>query len=87
MEPMLFQTLVEVGAYRHIRHPLYASLLFFGWGVFFKGLDLPSVVLALAATAFWIAAARYEEHFNVAHFGAAYTEYIKRTKMFVPFVL
>ena len=25
-------TLVTVGAYRYIRHPLYASLLFLGWG-------------------------------------------------------
>ena len=81
------QTVVEVGAYRYIRHPLYASLMFFGWGVFFKGLDLPSVVLALAATAFWIATARCEERFNVAHFGTAYSEYMKRTKMFVPFML
>ena len=81
------QAVVEVGAYRYIRHPLYASLMFFGWGVFFKGLDLPSGVLAMAATAFWIATARCEERFNVAHFGTAYSEYMKRTKMFVPFML
>ncbi len=81
------QTVVEIGAYRYIRHPLYASLIFFGWGVFFKGVDLPSAVLALAATAFWVATARCEERFNVDCFGAAYSAYMKRTKMFVPFLL
>ena len=28
--------LVMEGAYRYIRHPIYSSLLFLGWGVFFK---------------------------------------------------
>jgi protein-S-isoprenylcysteine O-methyltransferase Ste14 len=81
------ETVVEVGVYRFIRHPLYASLLFIGWGVFLKGPDLPSGVLALAATAFWVATARYEERFNIDRFGVAYSEYMKRTKMFVPFLL
>ncbi len=81
------ETVVEVGVYRFIRHPLYASLLFFGWGVFFKGPDLPSGALALAATAFWVATARYEERFNIDRFGVTYSEYMKRTKMFVPFLL
>ena len=29
-------SLVTVGAYKYIRHPLYSSLLFLAWGVFFK---------------------------------------------------
>lgn len=81
------QSVVQVGAYRYIRHPLYASLLFFGWGVFFKGVDIPSGVLASIATAFWYATARYEERFNIDRFGAAYSEYMEHTKMFVPFVV
>ena len=28
--------LVTVGLYRYICHPLYSSLFFLGWGVFFK---------------------------------------------------
>lgn len=81
------QTIVEVGAYRYIRHPLYASLMLFGWGVFFKGADLVSGVLALVATVFWLVTARYEEGFNIDYFGAVYTEYMERTKMFIPFIL
>ena len=79
--------LVQVGAYRYIRHPLYASLLVFGWGVFFKGSDLPSAVLAAAASVFLFLTARHEERFNIDRFGAAYSEYMRRTRMFVPFVL
>lgn len=81
------QTVVQVGAYRYIRHPLYASLMFLGWGVFFKGGDMVSAALALAATLFCIATARHEERFNIERFGAAYSEYMRRTKMFVPFIL
>ncbi len=81
------RTVVEVGAYGYIRHPLYASLMLFCWGVFFKGADLPSLVLASLVTGFLIATARREERFNIERFGTEYSEYMKRTKMFIPFVL
>lgn len=79
--------MVEIGAYRYIRHPLYASLMLLGWAVFLKGTDVISGVLALTATIFWIATARYEERFNIERFGTSYSEYMKHTKMFVPFLL
>lgn len=81
------QTIVEIGIYRYIRHPVYASLILLGWGVFFKGVDLPGGVLVLATTAFLFATARYEENFNVYQFGAVYSDYMKETKMFIPFLL
>jgi len=81
------QSMVEIGAYRYIRHPLYTSLLLFAWGAFLKGADLPSGALALAATAFLFATARCEEGFNIDRFGAVYFEYMKRTKMFIPLLL
>lgn len=81
------QAVVEIGAYRYIRHPLYASLMLLGWAVFLKGTDVISGVLALTATIFWIATARYEERFNIERFGTSYSEYMKHTKMFVPFLL
>jgi protein-S-isoprenylcysteine O-methyltransferase Ste14 len=81
------QTVVETGAYRYIRHPLYGSLLLATWGAFLKHVDGLGVGLALGATAFLIATARYEEEFNVDRFGAAYEDYMTRTKMFIPFGL
>jgi len=79
-------TLVKLGAYRFIRHPLYSSLLVLAWGVFFKHPSLIGSALALAATAFLVATARIEETENMNKFGDDYAVYMKTTKMFIPFV-
>jgi protein-S-isoprenylcysteine O-methyltransferase Ste14 len=79
-------TLVTVGAYRYIRHPLYSSLLFLAWGLFLKSPSWLGGSLAIAATAFLTAAAKVEEDENTRYFGAAYREYMKQTKMFIPFL-
>ncbi len=79
-------TLVTVGAYKYIRHPLYSSLLFLTWGVFLKSPSMLGVGLALLATLFLTATARVEEGENTRFFGAAYGEYMKHTRMFIPFL-
>ncbi len=79
-------TLMIVGAYKHIRHPLYSSLLFFAWGVFFKDPSLLGGILAVAATAFLAATAKVEEVENLQKFGAEYAAYMKTTRMFIPFL-
>ena len=79
--------LVIIGAYKYIRHPLYASLLYLAWGVFFKDLTWLGASLAVGTTAFLIATARVEEAENLHKFGDEYAQYMRRTKMFVPFVL
>jgi len=80
-------TIVTVGAYRYIRHPLYSSLLFLAWGVAFKALGWLNILLALIATLFLVATARAEEAKDVRFFGPAYQEYMQHTRMFIPFVL
>ena len=42
--------LVTGGAYRYIRHPMYSSLLFLGWGIFFKLPSLIGGILVVTAT-------------------------------------
>jgi protein-S-isoprenylcysteine O-methyltransferase Ste14 len=79
-------TLVTAGLYKYIRHPLYSSLLFLGWGVFFKDVSWLGGGLALVITLFLVLTAKAEESENVRFFGAAYQDYIKQTRMFVPFV-
>jgi len=79
-------TLVTTGIYRYIRHPLYSSLLFLTWGIFFKSLSWPGGLLAIAATLFLIATARADEAECIRFFGATYQAYMKQTKMFVPFI-
>lgn len=78
--------LVTDGAYRYIRHPLYSSLLFLAWGIFFKLPSILGIGLALLITLFLFLTARSEEAENIRFFGEAYREYMQRTKMFVPFV-
>jgi protein-S-isoprenylcysteine O-methyltransferase Ste14 len=78
--------LVTEGVYRYIRHPLYSSLLLLGWGIFFKDPAWLGGGLAAAATLLLVITAKIEEGENVRYFGPAYEEYMRRTKMFVPFV-
>ncbi len=78
--------LVTTGAYRYTRHPIYSSLLFLAWGVFFKRPSWVGGLLASSATLFLLATAKAEESENLGYFGPAYSEYMKRTKMFIPFL-
>ncbi len=79
--------LVRVGAYRYIRHPLYASLLYLAWGIYLKQpASLPGIVLVLAATVFLWLTARADEAECRSFFGEEYREYMKQTRMFVPFI-
>jgi protein-S-isoprenylcysteine O-methyltransferase Ste14 len=79
-------TLVTVGAYRFIRHPMYASLLGLGWGVCLKHPTAISVALALVASGCLLVTAIVEEGENLARFGAPYAAYMKTTRRFVPFL-
>ena len=79
--------LVTVGAYRFIRHPLYASLLALVWCAYLKNpLPIGRIALALSATGFLVATSAVEERENLACFGAPYAAYMKRTRRFVPFL-
>jgi protein-S-isoprenylcysteine O-methyltransferase Ste14 len=78
--------LVTDGIYRHIRHPMYGSLLLLAWGITLKRLSLPSLAVVLVTSAFLMAAVRMEERENVAFFGRRYAEYMQGTKRFIPFV-
>lgn len=78
--------LVIRGAYRWIRHPMYASLFYLAWGVFFKLPGWLGFALALAATGFLYATARVEEAENVRYFGEEYRAYMRRTRRFIPYV-
>ena len=78
--------LVRTGAYRFIRHPLYASLLALAWGALLKAPSWPGILLAAAATGALFLTARAEEQENLRNFGAGYAAYMLETRMFIPFV-
>jgi protein-S-isoprenylcysteine O-methyltransferase Ste14 len=78
--------LVTKGIYRFIRHPLYASLLYLTWGLFFKFPSLLGGCLAAVCTVFLFATARADEAECKVKFGEQYISYMKKTKMFIPLV-
>lgn len=78
--------LVTVGLYRHIRHPLYASLLFLAWGAFLKNPNPVTVPLVCIASFCLFLTAKRDEQECVKYFGPAYLDYMARTKNFVPFL-
>lgn len=78
--------LVTSGIYHYIRHPLYSSLFFLAWGIFFKSPSLPGMILALMATVFLVATAKADEGECTRFFGPQYQEYMKTTRMFVPYI-
>ncbi len=79
--------LVTSGIYKYIRHPLYSSLLLLGWGVFFKEPSQTGITLVLIATLFLNATARADEAECIQVFGTDYQEYMKQSKMFIPYIL
>lgn len=80
-------SLVKDGIYRYIRHPMYGSLLFLAFGAMFKYISFITVSLAVATLIFLIFTAKIEEKENIKFFGYDYEEYMKNTKMFIPFLI
>ena len=78
--------LVSEGAYRFIRHPLYVSLLCLAWGVFLKQVSSFAGLLVILASLALYLTALLEEQENLQFFGAAYAEYMRHTKRFIPFL-
>lgn len=78
--------LIDIGAYRYIRHPLYASLLLFGLGAFLKDPSLLGVALVISLFAGVIVTSITEEQHNMERFGEPYEDLRKKTKRFIPFI-
>jgi protein-S-isoprenylcysteine O-methyltransferase Ste14 len=79
-------SLVTVGAYKYIRHPMYSSLLCIALGAFLKNPSWPAVVPTLGAAIFLALTAKAEEKECARFFGPAYEAYTRQTKMFIPFL-
>jgi len=77
-------TLVVTGVYKYIRHPMYSSLLFLAWGIVLKHISPFSAGILAIVCACLLATAKIEETENCDYFGPAYTDYMKRSRMFIP---
>lgn len=78
--------LIREGIYKYIRHPMYGSLLFLDLGAMFKNISITTISIAVAAAIFVVLTARIEEKENINFFGQDYKDYMKKSKMFIPFV-
>lgn len=79
--------LIDNGIYKYIRHPLYASLLFLSWGILLKQVTVDLFVTTMLSTTFLYLTAILEEKECIAYFGEQYSDHMKRTKRFIPFVI
>lgn len=78
--------LVTSGLYGLIRHPLYASLLYLGFGIYLKQTIPVTTLLVAVNTIALVLTAKIEEGEMMAKFGDEYRTYMRKTKRFVPFV-
>jgi protein-S-isoprenylcysteine O-methyltransferase Ste14 len=79
--------LIESGIFKHVRHPMYSSLLFLAWGILLRNIDVTLLIVVLIATCSCIFAVLMEEKINIAYFGERYRHYMLKTKMFIPYVI
>ncbi|MBN1789316.1 MAG: isoprenylcysteine carboxylmethyltransferase family protein [Bacteroidales bacterium] len=76
--------LIDTGIFKYIRHPLYASLLYLTWGIFFKNITLSNFVVSALSSGFLYFTALHDEKECMAYFGEMYREYMTRSKRFIP---
>lgn len=79
--------LVDSGIFKFIRHPLYSSLLFLSWGIYFKEPSGFLLIISCLSTTSLFITAKVEEKECIKRFGARYDEYMKRSKMFIPYII
>jgi len=88
-ENLTFENTARVvtnGIYRHIRHPMYSSLLLLAWGAMLKHITAREIIITMLTSLFLFLAARMEERENINFFGESYSDYMKGTRMFIPFI-
>lgn len=79
--------LIDIGIFKYIRHPLYSSLIFLTWGIFFKNLTIELLIVSILSTIFLYMTAIFEEKECLILFGDKYVKYMKKSKRFIPYII
>jgi len=79
--------LVTTGLYHYIRHPMYGSLLFLGWGMFLKSINLYTIILIVIISIALFITCKVEEKEMIRRYGKEYKDYMVKTKMWIPRVI
>lgn len=78
--------IVKVGVYRYIRHPQYTGLLLLSLGMLIEWVTIPLLLMFPVMVMMYNNLAKREEADMVREFGDDYSNYMKGTKRFIPFV-
>ncbi len=78
--------LITTGFYKYIRHPIYLSIIPGVFGVLLKGIGYWQIILTAVVLISIVITAKVEEKEMIKKFGTEYLDYMKKTKMFIPFI-
>ncbi len=78
--------LVTTGPYAYMRHPIYASILYFLWAAVFSHLSDINLILGIIGTVGASIRIYSEEHL-IMHQYPQYADYAARTKRVIPFLI
>jgi protein-S-isoprenylcysteine O-methyltransferase Ste14 len=81
------QEVVQSGPYRWVRHPSYTGGLVTLLGVLLCCVNVVSLGALIVAVAGYAYRIRVEEHALAANLGPAYSDYMRRTKRLIPFLI
>jgi len=80
-------SLVREGVYKYIRHPQYTGLLLLSFGMIAEWATLSMLILYPVMVVMYTRLAKREEMEMITEFGDEYLDYMKNTKMFIPFIV
>jgi protein-S-isoprenylcysteine O-methyltransferase Ste14 len=78
--------LVTTGPYAYIRHPIYASILYFLWAAILSHLSFTNSILGVIGTIGVCIRIYAEEHLIICQY-PEYIDYAARTKRVIPFLI
>ena len=78
---------VKTGVYRYIRHPQYTGFILLTIGMISEWATLPMLIMWPFIVWMYYRLAKKEEKNMIEEFGEEYIMYMKKTKMFIPFIL
>jgi len=78
--------LITTGLYKYIRHPIYSSLIYLSWGIFLKNPGTELFIVSLLSSIFLYLTAKLDERECLLYFKEDYANYMKVSKMFIPYI-
>jgi protein-S-isoprenylcysteine O-methyltransferase Ste14 len=77
-------TIVRIGPYSRVRHPMYSSHILFNLGMVFLTGNIPLIIMALIGVPLVYERMKTEEAAMIAKFGDEYREYMSATGRIFP---